>query len=98
MTEPRPKYRIYGRRQNEVNTDPQRRCYNGCHARSEWVWSNWYNLGCVFTEEEAKESVADWKKLNPQRHDYKYNLETSRWPELDPYYKSAEFVKLGETK
>lgn len=27
------------RRKVEVNTDPQRRCYNGCHASSEMQWS-----------------------------------------------------------
>lgn len=66
------KYEIYGRRQHEVNTDPQRRCYNGCHASSEWVWSDWYQLGSVSSLEEAKESVDKWKNLNPTRHEYKY--------------------------
>lgn len=32
---------ISTRRQVEVNTDPQRRCYNGCHARSEMQWTEW---------------------------------------------------------
>lgn len=66
------KYRIYGRRLTEVNTDPQRRCYNGCHFSSEWIWSDWYHLGTVKTEQEAIESVALWKEVNPRRHDYKY--------------------------
>ena len=69
-----PKYRIYGRKQVEVNTDPQRRCYNGCHFSSEWVWTDWFRLGAVFSLEEAEQSVASWKKLNPKRADYKYEL------------------------
>jgi hypothetical protein len=92
----KPRYRIYGRKQVEVNTDPQRRCYNGCHFSSEWIWTDWYNLGSTNTQEEAEDSVASWKRTNPKRHEYKFNLETSEFPELDSYYKSAEFVKLGE--
>lgn len=96
MTKPKARYRIYGRRQYEVNTDPQRRCYWGVHAKSEWVWTDWYYIGCTFTLEEAEESISSWKSINPKRHEYKYNLETSEFPELDPYYKSEEFLKLGE--
>lgn len=91
----KPRYQIYGRRLYEVNTDPQRRCYWGVHAKSEWVWTEWKALGSVKTEEEAIESV---KSIDPTTHEYKYNYETSEWPELDPYYKSAEFLKLGEIK
>ena len=61
-----PKYQIYGRNQVEVNTDPQRRCDNGCHSGFCW--------GAVFSLEEAEQSVASWKKLNPKRADYKYEL------------------------
>ena len=32
---------IYTRRIVEVNTDPQRRCYNGAHAASELRWTAW---------------------------------------------------------
>ena len=46
-----------------VNTDPQRRCYNGCHFKSEVVWSSWT------TVDTCKKGVADghlafWKDLN----------------------------------
>lgn len=27
-----------------VNTDPQRRCYDGCHFSSELVWTRWVVL------------------------------------------------------
>lgn len=65
-------YRIYSRKQVEVNTDPQRRCYNGCHFSSEWVWTKWVYMGAVFSEEEAISSVQSWQNLNPKRHEYKY--------------------------
>lgn len=38
MSEPVPSKILYTRRRIEVNTDPQRRCYNGCHASSELRW------------------------------------------------------------
>ena len=34
-------FTIERRRSIEVNTDPQRRCYNGCHASSEIRWTEW---------------------------------------------------------
>lgn len=64
-------YKIFGRRQYEVNTDPLRRCYNGCHFKSEMVWTNWYHLGSVSSEEEANESVSLWKQVNPHNQ-YKW--------------------------
>ena len=48
------KYRIYGKNQIEINTDPQRRCYNGCHFSSEWVWTDWVHLGTVFLKKMQK--------------------------------------------
>lgn len=32
---------VYHRKLTLVNTDTQRRCYNGCHFSSELVWTNW---------------------------------------------------------
>jgi hypothetical protein len=57
-------FALQSREQREYNTDPQRRCYNGCHARSEWVWSDWSTLYSLKTEQEAQESVASWTALN----------------------------------
>lgn len=66
-------YRIYSRTQHEVNTDPQRRCYNGCHAKSEWVWTDWGHLGTVYTPEEAEQSVNGWGAVNKGlRREYKW--------------------------
>lgn len=32
---------ILVRKRIEINTDPQRRCYNGCHFSSALVWTEW---------------------------------------------------------
>lgn len=58
---------IQTRRQMTINTDPQRRCYNGCHARTEEVWTPWellVYLKHTDTEEEVAEKVAFWRDLN----------------------------------
>ena len=54
---------IQSREQYVVNTDPQRRCYNGCNFSEEKVWSEWLPLGTVKTKEEAEESVARWRAI-----------------------------------
>ena len=34
-------YRLYMRRGTLINTDPQRRCYNGAYFSSYMEWSPW---------------------------------------------------------
>ncbi|MDR2880869.1 MAG: hypothetical protein LBV29_03070 [Azoarcus sp.] len=60
---------LWGRKKVEVNTDPQRRCYNGCHAKSEWRWTPWGQLHYCATLEDAKESAEDFRRINPT-HEY----------------------------
>lgn len=68
MIEPHPtRYTLAVRKQVEVNTDPQRRCYNGCHARSELVWTDWMDLGYAATKEDGEQSIALYKSINPGR-------------------------------
>jgi hypothetical protein len=55
---------ILMRQQLEVNTDPQRRCYNGCHASSELVWTSWGVLERGLTPETVDRRVAFWQELN----------------------------------
>lgn len=73
---------IQSREQFEYNTDPQRRCYNGCHFSSEKIWSEWKTLYSVRTEPEAIDRVNDWVKINgnlPNRTlEYRYVPELSR--------------------
>lgn len=57
------RYVIYFRVQAEVNTDPERRCYNGCHASSEMQWTAWAPLEeCIQSRVEAR--LTFWKELN----------------------------------
>lgn len=51
------------RRHIEVNTDPQRRCYNGCHFSSEWKWTPWEVLG-RYTVDMVEEKLRYWRELN----------------------------------
>ena len=51
---------LYTRRKILINTDPQRRCYNGCHAKSELVWSQWE----VVNYNGNEEKLTFWKELN----------------------------------
>lgn len=52
---------IQSREAREVNTDPQRRCYNGCHFSSEWVWGEWRTLGERSTQAEAEVIAQEWR-------------------------------------
>lgn len=60
-------YTLLGRKQIEVNTDPQRRYYNGCHASSKMVWTEWYDLGYPKSKEDGEISIALYKSINPGR-------------------------------
>jgi len=48
----------------EVNTDPQRRCYNGCHAKSELIWSPWAWLELEVDPAKADRKLQFWRELN----------------------------------
>ena len=48
------------RDKHEVNTDPQRRCYNGAHYSSAIVWGPWIELDHFATEERLQW----WRDLN----------------------------------
>jgi len=61
------KHGLFVRKKIEVNTDPQRRCYNGCHFSSEMVWTGW-TLICPYTElAVAKDTMESFQKINPSR-------------------------------
>lgn len=55
---------IETRRRIEVNTDPQRRCYNGCHARSELQWTEWDWIDLEVPEEKLETRLKFWRDLN----------------------------------
>lgn len=52
------------RRRVEVNTDPQRRCYNGCHFSSELRWTEWTVIDSGLTPEQAERRLTYWRDLN----------------------------------
>jgi hypothetical protein len=47
----------------EVNTDPQRRCYNGVHAKSELVWTAWADLDDA-SPDRVEARLTFWRELN----------------------------------
>jgi hypothetical protein len=57
------KIEIHTRDLTLVNTDPQRRCYNGCHFSSELRWSTWTKLETT-TAEDADSRIQFWQELN----------------------------------
>ena len=61
------RYTLWVRKQVEVNTDPQRRCYDGCHAKSELRWTDWEIVCNPMTRADGEESMATFKKINPNR-------------------------------
>lgn len=58
---------IVSRRRVRVNTDPQRRCYDGAHFSSELIWTEWAVLESMKflkpgTDPEAR--LTFWRELN----------------------------------
>lgn len=47
-----------------INTDPQRRCYNGCHYSSERIWTNWGDLEVIRTGEDEEKRLKFWRDLS----------------------------------
>jgi hypothetical protein len=47
-----------------INTDPQRRCYNGCYYSTEIVWSGWETLEWDLDEDKVDERLTFWRELN----------------------------------
>lgn len=47
-----------------VNTDPQRRCYNGCYFSYEHRWTDWEVLDRPATLEVAERRLKFWRELN----------------------------------
>lgn len=58
------KFNIERRDQRWVNTDPQRRCYNGVNAREELRWADWEVLEYDITEDRIEQRLKFWCELN----------------------------------
>ena len=50
-------YWVYIRRGNLVNTDPQKRCYDGCHFSYRIDWDEWKPWMEYPTREHAEKAV-----------------------------------------
>ena len=57
-------YNIKSRHKKLINTDPQRRCYNGCHYSYEIVWTEWETLEYNVPENKIKRRLEFWRELN----------------------------------
>ena len=55
---------IEQRRKILINTDPQRRCYNGCHFSYELVWSEWESLESNTPDDRVEARLEFWRELN----------------------------------
>lgn len=57
-------FSIQERRRIEVNTDSQRRCYYGAHAKSELRWTDWETLVPGVKPEDVHLKLSFWGDLN----------------------------------
>lgn len=58
------RYQILRNRRVEVNTDPQRRCYDGVNAKSEMQWTGWEVLETDLPEDRIDQRLKFWRELN----------------------------------
>lgn len=57
-------YNLYSKHKYFVNTDPQKRCYNGCYYSSEYRWSGWELLEFQVPENKIDDRLTFWRELN----------------------------------
>ena len=50
-----------------VNTDPQRRCYDGCNFSERTEWGPWALVAHYATPEDAESAARTFKSINPKR-------------------------------
>lgn len=67
----------------EINNDPQRRCYDGCHFSTEIFQTPWEVLDRASSREKAEQRLKFWVELN----DYAVK---SRGPSAKTDYKIVE--------
>ena len=67
------RHHLYFRKKVIVNTDPQRRCYNGCNFSEREEWTE-LELVCPYrSKEDAESSAATFKQINPG-HEYRVEV------------------------
>lgn len=66
-SDPAPELAIWRRWRRLVNTDPQRRCYDGCHFSSELVWAQWEVIESqrfLRPGADLEQRLKFWRELN----------------------------------
>jgi hypothetical protein len=59
---------LWYRKRVVVNTDPQRRCYDGCHFSPREEWTDWEPVSFYYaSRENAESSAATFRQINPDR-------------------------------
>jgi len=61
-------FEVWSRSRVVVNTDPQRRCYNGCNFSERVDYGEWSKFGEYDTKETADRVV---RGLRCERYEYK---------------------------
>lgn len=56
-------YQIATRKRVMINTDPQRRCYNGCNYSEELQWTEWISFG-RYSKEDGESSIRTFQSIN----------------------------------
>lgn len=67
------KYTLEFRKRITINTDPQRRCYDGAYLSSEEVWTEWAEVYSSANREGLQDSADTFKRINPT-HEYRIAL------------------------
>ena len=57
---------LWYRKRITVNTDPQRRCYDGCNFSEAEVWTAWSFFMPCRSRERAEEEAQSWRQLCPK--------------------------------
>lgn len=72
-------FALYIRRGYITNTDPQRRCYYGAHAKSKTVWGAWelWLKDCTYaTREDAEHAASLFAREDQQFKVVELNMNT----------------------
>lgn len=59
-------HEVYIRQGALINDDPQRRCYNGCYAKSHTEWSDWEHWMDYPSLEHAERAVQLFARKDQQ--------------------------------
>lgn len=81
---------IQHRKRVEVNTDPQRRCYDGCHFSSEFQWTSWADLESGIADDRVEDRLEFWNDLN------KYAI-SQRGDKDRSEYRIVDYVQDSDT-